>query len=175
MTARRISGSEGCGGGPLGASFFSPTRSFQAPVLQIAKRDAGHQRMPMQAGPGSALEVAKSEFLFELLMDLLTGPARLDGGGQPSQRRLLRQIAEVGLRLAAVAPFADQPDLFAGQARLVGVGRSIRHPYPQGGEASTKRTFGAVAPGDAPPALLVQHLARRAWRAVRHRMLGWAP
>jgi len=67
--ARRISGSEGCGGGPLGASFFPPTRSLQAPVLQISKRDAGHQRMPMQTGPGPALEVAKAEFLFELLMD----------------------------------------------------------------------------------------------------------
>ena len=79
--ARRISGSEGCGGGPLGASFFPPTRSLQAAVLQIGKRDAGHQRMPMQTGPRPALEVAKAEFLFELLMDLLTGPARLDGRG----------------------------------------------------------------------------------------------
>ena len=83
MTARRISGSEGCGGGPLGSSFSPPTRSLQAPVLQIGKSNAGHQRMPMQTGPGPALEVAKTEFLFELLMDLLTGPARLDGGGQP--------------------------------------------------------------------------------------------
>jgi hypothetical protein len=93
--ARRISGSEGCGGGPLGASFFPPTRSLQAPVLQIGKRDAGHQRMPMQTGPGPTLEVAKAEFLLELLMDLLTGPARLDGGGQTPQRGPRRQVAEV--------------------------------------------------------------------------------
>src|SRR3954447_16487714 len=105
MRARRISGSEGCGGGPFRSSFFPPTCSFQAPVLQIAKRDAGHQRMPMQAGPGSALEVAETKFLLELLMHLLAGPARLDGGGQPPQRRLLRQVAEVVFRLAAVAPF----------------------------------------------------------------------
>src|SRR3954447_5494656 len=34
--------------------FFSPTRRLQAPVLQISKGDAGHQRVPMQAGPGPA-------------------------------------------------------------------------------------------------------------------------
>ena len=89
MMARRISGSDGCGGGPLGATFFSPTRSLQAPVLQIGKGDAGHQRVPMQAGPGAALEVAKPKFLLELLVHLLGRPARLDGGGQPPQRQLL--------------------------------------------------------------------------------------
>ena len=95
MMARRISGSEGCGGGPLGSTFFPPTRSPEAPVLQIGESDAGHQRMPMQAGPGPSLEVAKTEFLFELLMDLLAGPACLDGCGQLPQRGLRRQIAEV--------------------------------------------------------------------------------
>src|SRR4051794_41930376 len=107
--ARRISGSEGCGGGPLETSFFPPTRSFQAPVLQIGKRDAGHQRMPMQTDPGPALEVAKAEFLFELLMDLLTGPARLDGGGQTPQRGPRRAVAGVVPPLAPVPPFAREP------------------------------------------------------------------
>ena len=154
MMARRISGSEGCGGGPLGSTFFSPTRSPEAPVLQIGESDAGHQRVPMQAGPGPTLEVAEAEVLFELLVRLLAGPARLDGGGQPPQRGQLRQIAEVVLLLAAVAPFADQPDRLAGQARVVRVGRSVRHTHPPGGEAGAERAFGAVAPGDAPPALL---------------------
>src|SRR5256885_6881540 len=104
MMARRISGSDGCGGGPPSATFFPPTRRLQAPVLQIGKGNAGHQRVPMQAGPGSAFEVAEPQFLLELLMHLLAGPARLDGGNQPPQRGLLRQVAEVVLRLAAVAP-----------------------------------------------------------------------
>src|SRR4051812_30659052 len=47
---------------------FSPTRRLQAPVLQISKGDAGHQRVPMQASPGPALEVAEAELLLELLV-----------------------------------------------------------------------------------------------------------
>src|SRR5690242_5865100 len=116
MMARRISGSDGCGGGPLGTTFFPPPRSFQAPVLQIGKGDAGHQCVPMQPGPGSTFEVTEPKLLLELLMHLLAGPARLDGGDQPPQRGLLRQVAEVILLLAAVAPFADEPELFARQA-----------------------------------------------------------
>src|SRR5205085_12388913 len=98
MMARRISGSDGCGGGPLGTTFFPPPRRLQAPVLQIGKGDAGHQRVPMQAGPGPTFEVAKPEFLLELLVHLLARPARLDGGGQPPQRGPLWQVAEVVFR-----------------------------------------------------------------------------
>src|SRR5690348_10292282 len=109
MMARRISGSDGCGGGPLGATFFPPPRRLQAPVLQISKSDAGHQRVPMQPGPGPSFEITEPELLLELLMHLLARPARLDAGGQPPPRGALRQVAEVVFLLAAVAPFADQP------------------------------------------------------------------
>src|SRR5215213_2599116 len=145
MMARRISGSDGCSGGPLGATFFPPSRSLQAPMLQVAKSDAGHQCVPMQAGPGPTLEVAEAKFLLELLVHLLAGPARLDGGGQPPRRRPLRQVAQIGFLLAAVAPFADQPDLLARQAHLVRIAWSIRHAHPHGGEAGTERPFGAVS------------------------------
>src|SRR3954453_14370406 len=119
MMARRISGSEGCGGGPLRSTFFPPPRRLQAPVLQVGEGNAGHQRVPVQPGPRAALEVAKAEFLLELLMCLLAGPARLHGSGQSPaggrpQRGPRRQVAEVVLALAAVAPLADQPDLRAG-------------------------------------------------------------
>src|SRR3954452_21954513 len=114
MMARRISGSEGCGGGPLPSTFFPPPRSLQAPGLQVGEGDASHQRVPVQAGPGPALEVAEAEFLLQVLMGLLAGPARLDGGGQPPQRGSRRQVSEVVLALGAVAPIADQPDLSAG-------------------------------------------------------------
>ena len=40
-----------------------PTMLGEAQVLQVGVGDAGHQRVPMQAGPGSALEVAEAEFL----------------------------------------------------------------------------------------------------------------
>src|SRR4051794_41936148 len=83
MMARRISGSDGCGGGPLRRSFFPPPRRLQAPVLQPGKGDAGHQRVPMQASPGPAFEVAKpvnplrGSTLLELLVHLLAGPGAL--------------------------------------------------------------------------------------------------
>src|SRR4051794_8669022 len=119
MMARRISGSEGCGGGPAGSTFPPPTRSLQAPVLQIGESDAGHQRVPVQAGPGSALEVAEPELLLQLLVHLLAGSACLDRGSQTPQRRARRQVAEVVFLLAAVAPFAHQPDRLARQAGAV--------------------------------------------------------
>src|SRR3954452_4380591 len=152
MMARRISGSDGCGGGPLRPTFFSPTRRLQAPVLQIGKADAGHQGVPMQAGPGPALEVAEAELLLELLVHLLARPARLDGGDQPPQRGPLRQVTEVVFRLAAVAPFADQPEFLARQADALDVERPIRYAHPHRGEAGAERALGAVAPGDATPA-----------------------
>src|SRR4051794_16811689 len=150
--ARRISGSEGCGGGPLRSTFFPPPRSLQAPVLQVGKSDAGHQGVPVQAGPGPALEVGETELLLELLMRLLAGPARLDGGGQPPQRGPPRQVAEVVLALTAVAPLAGQPDLLAGQAGAVGRARAVGDAPPEGGGAGAGRAPGAAPPGDAPPA-----------------------
>src|SRR3954452_21366671 len=139
MMARRISGSDGCGGGPPDATFFPPTRRLQAPVLQIGKGDAGHEGVAMQAGPGPALEVAEPQFLLELLMYLFAGPARLDGGEQPAPRGAPRQVAEVVLRLAAVAPFADQPESLARQAGALGVARPVRHAPPHRGEARVER------------------------------------
>src|SRR3954453_4208245 len=114
MMARRISGSEGCGGGPLPSSFFPPPRSLPAAVVEGGEGDAGHPRVPVQAGPGPALEVAEAEFLLQVLMGLLAGPARFDRGGQPPQRGPRRQVAEVVLALTVVAPLTDQPGLLAG-------------------------------------------------------------
>src|SRR4051794_13879646 len=99
MMARRISGSDGCGGAPSRRSFFPPPRRLQAPVLQIGKGDAGHQRVSMQAGPGAAFEIAEPQFLFELLVHRLTGPARLNGGDQPPQWGPLWQVTEIILLL----------------------------------------------------------------------------
>ncbi len=53
----------------------------KAQVLQISEGDTGHQRVPVQPGPGAALEVTQPQFLLELLVALLAHPARLDRGG----------------------------------------------------------------------------------------------
>src|SRR3954469_11898818 len=128
MMARRISGSQGCGGGPLPASFSPPPRRPQGPVLRVGEGNAGHQRVPVQAGPGPALEVAEAEFLFELLVRLFANPARLDGGGQGTQRGPRRQVCEVVFALPARAPLADQPDLIAGQVAVVRPSLAVADP-----------------------------------------------
>ena len=37
-------------------------------MLKEGESDHGHERMPLQALPGSSFEVIKAEFLFQLLM-----------------------------------------------------------------------------------------------------------
>ena len=60
--AWRIAGIDGWGGGQ--AILFFPPRRCEAPGLQEGIGHHGHQRVPMQPGPGSALEVVEAEFLF---------------------------------------------------------------------------------------------------------------
>jgi hypothetical protein len=83
--ARRNSGSVGLGGGAFCGRFFPPG-SLEPEVLEIGTCDAGHERMSVQAGPGSSLEVVKTEFLLKLLVRLLIDPASLDGCCQLPQR-----------------------------------------------------------------------------------------
>ena len=70
------------------AFFPRPRRALpgEAEVLQPGESHAGHQRVPVQAGPGPALEVTQAQLLFELLVRLLADPARLDGSSQRPQR-----------------------------------------------------------------------------------------
>ena len=51
-------------------------------MLEEGVSDHRHERMTMQALPGSALEVIETEFFFQLLVSLLANPSRLDGGRQ---------------------------------------------------------------------------------------------
>jgi hypothetical protein len=64
-------------------------------MLQVSACDAAHQRVSVQAGPGPSLEMSEAEFLLELLVCLLTDPARLDGGRQRPQRRVHRPVAQI--------------------------------------------------------------------------------
>ena len=79
MMARRTAGRLGDGGGPgrRRGIFPRPRRALpgEAEVLQVGEGEAGHQRVPVQAGPGPALEVAQAQFLLQLLMPLLADPS----------------------------------------------------------------------------------------------------
>src|SRR3712207_933659 len=155
MMARRTAGRLGDGGGPgtRRGIFPRPRRALPggAEVLQVGEGDAGHQRVPVRAGPGAPLEVAQAEFLLELLVRLLADPARLDGSGQGAQRRPGRQAAEVVLALAARAPLAHQPSLLAGQVAVVAPGRAVTDPDAGRREPSREGPLGALPPGHPAP------------------------
>jgi hypothetical protein len=59
-TARRIAGSVGLGGPRR--ILFSPTRFSEAAALQVGVGDHRHERVTVQATPGSAFEVVEAEF-----------------------------------------------------------------------------------------------------------------
>ena len=49
-------------------------------MLEEGVGDHGHERVTMEALPGSSLEVVKPEFLFQLLMGLFADPSSFDRG-----------------------------------------------------------------------------------------------
>src|ERR1700689_4543483 len=79
-TARRIAGNVGLGG-PW-RILFSPARLGEAAALQVGGGDHRHERVAVQAMPGSAFEVAEDKFFLELLVGLLADPSGLDRGGE---------------------------------------------------------------------------------------------
>ncbi len=74
--AWRTAGKLDCGGGPL--ILFFPPRLCETAMLEECVSDHGHERVTMEALPGSSLEVIKPEFLFQLLMRLLANPSSFD-------------------------------------------------------------------------------------------------
>ena len=76
-------------------------------MLQTAAGDVRHQRVPMQPGPGPALEVPEPEIALDLPVCLLAHPAHLDRRGQSAQRRAERWVGLVELALAGGAPSAN--------------------------------------------------------------------
>jgi hypothetical protein len=91
--AWRTAGSVGFGGGPL--ILFFPSCGFEPAMLEEGIGDHRHERMPVKALPGSALEVIEAKFFFQLLVSLLANPSRLDGGRQGAQVSLRRQVSEI--------------------------------------------------------------------------------
>jgi hypothetical protein len=86
--AWRTAGKVGCGGGPL--ILFFPPCCFEPAILEESVSDHRHERMTMQALPGSTFEVIETEFFFQLLVPLLADPSRLDGGRSVVAGRLAR-------------------------------------------------------------------------------------
>src|SRR4029450_12802406 len=96
----------------VGRRLFSPApqpsgagvADRQRQCRSSARADAGRSRSGLRS---RRARVLAPEFLLELLVHLLTGPAGLDAGDQPPPRGPLRQVAEIVFLLAAVAPFTD--------------------------------------------------------------------
>src|ERR1700684_4282021 len=105
-TARRIAGGVGLGGPWRG--LFSPARRGEAAALQVGVGDQRHERVAVQAMPGSAFEVIEAEFFLELLVGLLADPSRLDRGGERLEAGVGRQGGKIVFLLARGAPPADQ-------------------------------------------------------------------
>jgi len=78
-------------------------------MLKEGIRDHRHERMAVKTLPGPALEVIETEFLFQLLVSLLTNPSCLDGSRQAAQVGRRWQIGEIVLFLSRHPVFADEP------------------------------------------------------------------
>ena len=137
------------------ADSFSPTRFSEAAALQVGVGDHRHERVAVQAMPGSAFEVIEAEFFLELLVGLLADPSRLDRGGERLEVGVGRQVGKIVFALARSAALADQPGLLARHGRhallMDALWRTIGDPHAHGGEGGRQRPFGSFTPADASP------------------------
>src|ERR1700690_355777 len=176
-TARRIAGNVGLGG-PW-RILFSPARLGEAAALQVGVGDHRHERVAVQAMPGSAFEVAEAKFFLELLVGLLADPSRLDRGGERLEAGVVRQVGNVIFALARGAALADQPGLFAWHVLhalvMDALWRTIGDPHPQGGEGGRQRSLGSFTPADASPLRLREHGFRGSGKLIGNRALAGAP
>src|SRR5262249_47697493 len=158
--AWRTAGNVGRGGGPL--ILFFPPCCFEPAILEESVGDHRHERMTMQALPGSALEVIETEFFFQLLVSLLANPSCLDGGRQGTQVGLCRQVGEIVFLLSRHPVFADEPSLLPGQMLLTLVPNPLRwsvgDPHANSSKASLGLSFRAGTPTDGVPFDMGQHV-----------------
>jgi len=59
---------------------FFPSRLCETAVLEERVSDHGHERMTVEALPGSSLEVIEPQFFFQLLMGLFANPSGFNRG-----------------------------------------------------------------------------------------------
>ena len=134
-------------------------------MLEECVSDHGHERVTMEALPGSSLEVIKPEFLFQLLMGLFANPSGFDRGSQRAQLRLGRQIGEIIFLLSRRPVFADEPGFVPRKMLLAHVLDPLRWPiggsHANSGEASFQPTLGTVSPTHILPLGIGQHIFGR--------------
>jgi hypothetical protein len=151
--ARRIAGSVGLGG-PW-RILFSPARLGEAAALQVGVGDHRHERVAVQAMPGSAFEVVEAEFFLELLVGLLAEPSRLDRGSERLEAGVGRQVGKIVFALARGATLADEPGFLARHVLhalvMDAVWRTIGDAHAHGCEGRRQRSFGSFTPADASP------------------------
>jgi hypothetical protein len=168
-TARRIAGSVGLGG--RWGILFPPARLGEAAALQVAVGDHRHERVAVQATPGSAFEVVEAEFFLELLVGLLADPSRLDRGGERLEVGVGRQVGKIVFALARGATLADQPGLLARHVLhallMDALWRTIGDPHAHGGEGGRQRPFGSFTPADTSPLCGGENVFSRQRRADR--------
>ena len=133
-------------------------------MLQEGVGNHRHEGMAVEAMPGSSLEVIEPEFFLQLLVRLLTDPARLNGSGEHCDRCVDGQVGEVVFVLATGATFADQPGFVAGHMLATHVSnalwRPISDPHAHGGKACRQPPFRTAAPADRAPACASKHCLR---------------
>src|SRR5256884_6207436 len=158
-------GKGGCGGGPL--FFFFPPCCFEPAMLEESVSDHRHERMTMQALPGSALEVIETEFFFQLLVSLLANPSRLDGSRQGAKVSLRRQVGEIVFLLPRHSVFADEPSLVPWQMLLALVPDPLRwsvgDPQADSSKQSLDISFRTGEPTDDMPFCIGLHVFGRDW------------
>ena len=64
-------------------------------MLEESVSNHGHERVAVEALPGSPLEVVETQFFFQLPVSLLANPSRFDGGSQGAQVRPGGQVGEM--------------------------------------------------------------------------------
>ena len=124
--AWRTAGKVGWGGGPL--ILFFPPCCFKPAILEESVGDHRHERMTIEALPGSALEVIEAKFILQLLMGLLAEPARLDAraGRTARSRLLLRSEPAWADRLQSRRPAPSSPLRLSAHAVLTQGGNHER-------------------------------------------------
>ena len=151
--ACRMAGMVGCGGGA--PTLFFPSRCAEAAGLEKGIGNHRHQRVSMQSGPGSILEVIETEFFLELLMSLFTDPSAFDCGGERFEARVGRQVRHIIFLLARRSTFADEPDLVARHALHAIVAHAVLMAIGDTNSASReeacKLAFRAPPPTDLLP------------------------
>src|SRR5437870_13802574 len=134
-------------------------------MLEESVSDHRHERMTMQALPGSALEVIETEFFFQLLVSLLANPSRLDGSRQGAKVSLRRQVGEIVFLLPRHSVFADEPSLVPWQMLLALVPDPLRwsvgYADTDSGKAGFELAFRPGSPAHSLPLGIGQHVFGR--------------